>query len=144
MRAAHWQAKGRSAAAAAEFAECVRCFRREGSPGAPVDDNNLAYLLLRSANNLVALGSFDEALRQAEEVSELFAAHGAVMGEARALQSIGIIRQTQGAQEEAEARLPDAIATFERDACRSHQANTLAKLASSSDAMDDAVTSHRK
>ncbi|WP_143023080.1 tetratricopeptide repeat protein [Lentzea jiangxiensis] len=114
MRAVHWHGKGRFGIAAASSTDVFGTSVGTEIVVLPVDDNNLAYLLLRSARNLVALGDLDEALRQSEEALELFAVHGAVMGRARAFQACGVVLQAQGEHEKARIKLSNALELFEQ------------------------------
>lgn len=138
MRATHLQTKGRFEDAAEEFDVCLRYFRR-GQGSTSVDDSTCAYLLLRCAQNLVALGSRDVALSRCEEALELFRTHGAVIGQARALQAAGRLLRMRGDHDDARARLTEALALFERTGQPQYQVDTLRELALLSDEIGDPV-----
>ncbi|RSM58973.1 XRE family transcriptional regulator [Amycolatopsis sp. WAC 01376] len=140
-RATHWSASGRFTEAAAEFETCVHYFRRPcDGPRTLVDDTNYAYLLLRSAQNLAALGELDDALGQGDEALDLFRAHGATMGQARALQAGGRFLRRRGEHANARERLSEALALFERIGHPQSQVDTLCELASLSDEAGDPVS----
>lgn len=145
MRGAWWHSAGRFHDAAAEYDVCVRFFRRPpDSPRIPVDDAIYAYLLLRSAQNLAALGSHDAALGQCAEALDLFRAHGALMGQARALHASGRFAREQGDRAKARDRFAEALVLFERIGQVQTQVDTLADLASLSDELGDPDTARRQ
>ncbi|SDZ25960.1 Helix-turn-helix domain-containing protein [Amycolatopsis xylanica] len=135
MRATQWHMNGELDEAAAEFKACVDYFRqaREGRHS-PVDDSNYAYLLLRSTQNLAALGRLDTALAQCEEALVIFEHHHATLGQGRALLAAGKVLAGQGDHANARARLTDALALFERVGVTSLQDDALAELAALSTA----------
>ncbi|SMC96431.1 ATP-binding protein [Lentzea albidocapillata] len=138
MRATYLHTQGQLEDAAEEFGICLRYFRQaQGSTS--VDDSSCAYLLLRSAQNLAALGSREEALSQSEEALELFQAHGAVIGQARALQAAGSLLRMRGDHVDARARLTEALALFERTGQAQYHVDALRELALLSDEAGDPV-----
>ncbi|MFD8498146.1 ATP-binding protein [Amycolatopsis sp. NPDC059657] len=138
MRATHWHMNGELDEAAAEFDACVRYFRQpHDGPRTPVDDTSYAYLLLRSSQNLAALGKLGTALAQCDEALVLFEQHGATMGQARALLAAGRFLAGQGNRPDARAKLTDALALFERVGLMSMQVDTLSELAALSEADGD-------
>ncbi|MFS8105158.1 tetratricopeptide repeat protein [Lentzea alba] len=142
MRATYLQTTGRLEDAAEEFDICLRYFRRtQGSTS--VDDSSCAYLLLRSAQNLIALGSNEAALDRCEEALELFQAHGAVIGRARALESAGRLLRMRGDHDRARTRLTEALALFERTGQPQYQLDTLCELALLSDQSNEPAAARR-
>ncbi|MER7865286.1 NB-ARC domain-containing protein [Amycolatopsis japonica] len=138
MRAVSNYESGRFEDAALEFEACVRHFKRlhEGRHS-PVDDTSYAYLLLRSAQNLTALNSCDEALAQYEKALDLFYEHGAILGQARALQAIGKLMRQQGDHKSAYSRLAEGLTLFERIGLAQAQVDTLSDMAALSDELGD-------
>ncbi|MFI9455777.1 ATP-binding protein [Amycolatopsis sp. NPDC052450] len=129
MRATYRHTNGDFDEAATEFDLCVRYFRQiQMGPHTPVDDTNYSYLLLRSAKNLAALNAFGTALGQCEEALELFRRHGALMGQARALQAGGRLLHRQGELAAAHDRLTEALVLFERFGQPQSQVDTLCDL----------------
>ncbi len=138
MRATYRHASGDFDEAATEFDLCVRYFRQpRESPRTPVDDTNYSYLLLRSAKNLAALNAFGTALGQCEEALELFRSHGAIMGQARALQASGRLLHRQGDHATARDRLTEALSLFERVGQPQSQVDTLCDLTALSEEVGD-------
>ncbi|CCH31143.1 helix-turn-helix domain-containing protein [Actinosynnema sp. NPDC047251] len=134
IRAGCLHVDGRFHEAADEFAACLDYFApAPDAPDNPVDDNNYAYLLLRSAGNLAALSSLDAAFRQSEEALRLFRVHGALMGQARALRLGGTFLRGQGDLPGARAHLADALVLFERTGQHTAHADALRELASLTD-----------
>ncbi|MFI7122137.1 ATP-binding protein [Amycolatopsis sp. NPDC049868] len=138
MRASYWHRNGRFDDAAEEFDVCVRYFSQEhGGSRTPVDDTNYAYMLLRSAQNLAALDSFDRALAQCETALGLFRLHGAAMGQARALQQTGRFLRRRGDHANARRRLSEAEGLYERIGLTQAQIDTLCDRAALSEEMGD-------
>ncbi|GAA4553191.1 ATP-binding protein [Amycolatopsis samaneae] len=138
IRATFWHRSGRFDEAAAEFGSCVRYFERgHGGSRTPVDDTTHAYLLLRSAENLTALGSPDPALAQCETALELFRRHGAVMGQARALHATGRFLRDRGDHPDARRRLTEALALFGRIGLTQAQIDILCDRAALSEELGD-------
>ncbi|ANN16154.1 XRE family transcriptional regulator [Amycolatopsis orientalis] len=138
MRGTYLYRNGQFDDAAVEFEACVRYFE-QGHDGTstPVDETTYAYLLLRSAQNLTALGSADLALAQYETALALFYRHGAAMGQGRALQETGKLLRGQGDPAGARDRLTRALAVFERIGLTQSQVDTLCDRAALSDEQGD-------
>ncbi|MFD8495769.1 NB-ARC domain-containing protein [Amycolatopsis sp. NPDC059657] len=111
-RATYRHEQGDHAAAAAEFERCLTHLRQR--TGTPMDDYSYAYVLLDSAQSLVALGSRDQALTRCEEALALFRRHGVTLGQARTLQAIAGILRHRGDIANADAAQTEALTLFER------------------------------